>query len=79
MQLVYITSLNSRSVVLTNIYRPSRCSVPEFLDELADIVTSIFTASNDRLVLCGDVNCPGVDGRGVDDSLASLLDSLELD
>ena len=70
------TSSNSRSVILANIYRPPRCPVPEFLDERADVVTSIYTASNDRLVLCGDVNCPGVDGTCVDDSLVSLLDSL---
>ena len=76
MQLVRITSSISRSVVLANIYRPPRCSVPELLDELADVVTSIYTASNDRLVLCGDVNCPGFDGTCVDDSLALLLDSL---
>ena len=30
------------------------------------------------MVLCGDVNCPGVDGTCVDDSLALLLDSLGL-
>ena len=79
MQLVHITSSNSRSVVLANIYRLPRCPGPEFLDELTDVVTSIYTASNDQLVLCGDVNCPGVDGTCVDDSLASLLDSLGLD
>ena len=62
MQLVRITSSNLRSVVLANIYEPPRCPVPEFLDELADVVISIYTASNDRLVLCDDVNCPDVDG-----------------
>ena len=76
MQLVRITSLNSCSVVLANIYRPPRCPVPEFLDELADVVRSIYTASNDRLILCGDVNCPSVDGTCTDDS---LVDSSELD
>ena len=79
MQLVRITSSNSRSVVLSNIYRPPRCPVSQFLDELSDVVKYIYTASNDRLVLCGDVDCPGVDGTCVDDSLASLLDSLGLD
>ena len=74
-----ITSSNLRSVVLAHIYRQPRCPVPEFLDELADVVTSIYTASNDRLVLCGGVNFPGVDGTCVDDSLASFLDSLGLD
>ena len=80
MQLVCITFSNSCSVVqANNIYRPPRYPVPEFLDELADVVTSIYTASNDWLVLCSDVNCPGVDGTRVDNSLASLLDSLGLD
>ena len=79
MQLVRVTSSNSRSVVLANIYRSPRCPVPEFLGELADVVTYIYTASNDRLVLCGHLNCPGVNGTCVDDSLASLLDSLGLD
>ena len=79
MQLMRIISLNSRSVVLAYIYRPPRGQVPEFLGELADVDTSIYTACNDRLVLCGDVNCSGVDDTCVDDSLSSLLDSLGLD
>ena len=78
MQLERITSSNSRSVVVTDIFRPPKCSLPEILDEIAD-VTSIYTASNDRLVLCDDDNYPGVDGTSIDDSLASLLDSLRLD
>ena len=69
MQLVCITSLNLCSVVLANIYRPPRCPIPD----LADVVTSIYTASNDRLVLCGDIHYPGVDGIRVYDSLASFL------
>ena len=81
MQLVRITSSTSCSVFLANIYRPPRCPVPEFLDELDDVVTYIYTASNDQWMLCGDDNCPGldVDGTCVDDSLVSLLDSLRLD
>ena len=79
MQLVRITSSNSRPVVLANINRPPKCPVLEFLDELLDVVTSFYTASNDQFVLCGDVNCPGVDGTCVDNSLASMLDSLGLD
>ena len=73
MQLVHITSSNSRSVFLSNIYRLPSCHVPQCLDALALVVTFIYTASNDRLVLCVVVNCPGVDGTFVGDSLASLL------
>ena len=65
--------------MLANIYRQLRYPVSEFSDELADFVTFIYTASNDGLVLCGDISCPGVDRSCVDDSLALLLASLGLD
>ena len=67
-----ISHLRTHAVVLANIYRPPRCPVPEFLEELAVIVTSIYTASNDRLVLCGGCcstvrvlsGCPGAQLSG---------------
>ena len=39
----------------------------------------IYAFSNDSLLLCGDLNCPGVDSSTVDDGLAAVLDSLGLE
>ena len=78
LQLVRFSSTNSCSIILMNIYLPPRCPISEFYDELADVITSICTASNDRLVLCGDINCLGVDGTCLHDGLVLLLVSLEV-
>ena len=79
LRLVRITSTKGRSVIVGNIHRPPRCSVPEFLDKLADIFATICTSSDDRLLPCGEVNCPGLNGACVGNGLASLLDSLRLE
>ena len=40
-----------------------------------DITATICTSSYDRLLLCGNVNCPGSNGSCVDDGQASLVSS----
>ena len=49
------------------------------MEKLVDIVSTICEFSNDSLLLCGDLNCPGVDSSSVDDGLAAVLDSLDLE
>ena len=78
LQMVKLTSSSSSFVVL-NIYRPPSCSIPLFLEELADIISTICAFSNDSLILCGDLNCPGVDSSSADDGLAAVLDSLGIE
>ena len=53
--------------------------MPLFLEELADTISTICAFSNDSLLLCGDLNCPGDDSSSVDDGLAAVLDSLGLE
>ena len=64
---------------MVNINCPSRCPISKVYDALVDGVTSICTAAIDRLVLCDDINCLGVDGIYLSDGLVSLLDSIRLD
>ena len=78
LQVVKLTSFSSSFIVL-NIYRPPSCTIPLFLKELADTVSTICTFFNDSLLLCGDLNCPGVDSSSVDDGMAAVLDSLGLE
>ena len=78
LQLVKFSS-RPTSFAILNIYRPSSNSVPTFLDELADVVSSIRASLNDSLLLCGDLNYAGAHSSSVDDNLESVLDSLDLD
>jgi len=52
--------------------------VPEFVNELSDIIASLNAECTDNIVLCGDVNCPGSVSSFVDVGLAEMLDSLGL-
>ena len=54
-------------------------TIASFIEELADLIASIVANTNDKLLLCGDFNCPGTDGSHVDDNLQSLLKSFGLD
>ena len=68
----------SHQTVLINIYRPPSSSVPVFLDEHAGLITAFGVQVPGKLVLYGDLNCPGTDGSHVDDDVASLLDTFSL-
>ena len=62
-----------------NVYRPQwMSSVSGFVDELADIVASLSSDCSDDVLLCGDVNCPGLDHSSVDVELADCFQSLGL-
>jgi hypothetical protein len=61
-------------VKVANIYRPPSTSKSTFIDEFADLLATVATGINERLVICGDFNMPGVNATSVDDRLTSLLD-----
>ena len=65
-------------VTIAVIYRPpsSTTGIASFLDELSDLLVKIGDVIDaDRLVMCGDFNCPGVDSASVRSDLLSLLDA----
>ena len=46
-----------------------------FFDELADLLSLLDDrVSSDRLVVCGDLNCPGLIETGVDEELLTVLE-----
>jgi len=61
-------------VKVASVYRPPSSSKSTFLDEFAELLTSIGHCHNERLLVCGDVNMPGEDENSVDDRLTALLD-----
>ena len=65
--------------MIINIYRLPSGPISQFQDELGDFLATLVTSSSDKFLLCGDLNCPGVDGAHADDDLQNLLDSLVLD
>ena len=73
-KLVRVNSSNS-SVILANIYRPPDTSIPAFLDEFAELISSAAAGTTDRLLRCGDLNCPGADPAT---ELEALFDSFGL-
>jgi len=73
LQLIRITSVKP-SITVINAYRPPSLSVTQFHDELADVLSAVSVSTTDRLLLCGDLNCPGVDAVSVADELADVID-----
>ena len=69
LQLLKLTS-SSSSFTILNIYRPPNSSVAVFLDNLADTISTICASSNDKLLLCSDLNCPSVDSSSINSGLA---------
>ena len=61
-------------VKVPNFYRPPSTSKSVFIDELEDRLTSDDLGPSEKLILCGDVNMPGVDLASVDNQLTTLLD-----
>ena len=58
-------------VKVASVYRPPSSSKSTFLDEFAELLTSIGHCHNERLLVCGDVNMPGEDESCVDDRLTT--------
>jgi len=58
--------LPSSTHVIINIYRPQWMStVAAFVDELSDVIAALGAACSDNIIVCGDLNCPGVDSAHV--------------
>ena len=66
--------IGSVLIKVANIYRPPSLSKPGFIDEFADLLTSIGVGPSERLIICGDFNLPGADSTTMDDQLQALLD-----
>jgi len=66
--------LNKVLVKVANIYRPPSSSKSMFLDEFAELLTTIGSGIGERRIICGDFNMPGADEATIDDQLATLLD-----
>ena len=81
-QLLTLTVSGSRStpadvITFVVIYRPlssSSTSLTSFLDELCDLLVQLGDVIDaDRLVICGDFNCAGVNSTSIHADLTSLL------
>jgi len=62
-------------IKVANIYRPPSASKSEFLCEFAELLTTVGLGQNERLIVCGDFNMPGVDKNSIDRQLSLLLDT----
>ena len=69
---------SSSSVVVVNIYRPPSALISSFIDELDDLLGTIISDSNNKIILCGDFNCPGLDETHIDNGLLTVLESYGL-
>ena len=76
LQLVKVTSITP-ALTVANIYRPPQTSLSQFHTELADALSAIVSAT-DRLVVCGDFNCPGDGPTSIDPDVSAVFDSLNL-
>ena len=53
-------------------------TVAAFVDELSDVIAALGADCSNNIIVCGDLNCPGVDGTHVDNELAAAFDSFGL-
>ena len=56
----------SSSHVIVVVYRPPSSSLAVFLDQLADVLAFVGASCSENVVVCGDVNCHGVDPFSID-------------
>jgi len=67
------------SFSIGHIYRPLwMSSVSNCVDELANIIAMLTTDSCGKIIVCGDLNCPGPDESSVDVKLTECFESLGL-
>jgi Reverse transcriptase (RNA-dependent DNA polymerase)/Endonuclease-reverse transcriptase len=77
-QAVNIISSNF-SFLLINIYRWPDSNLNTFITELDTLLSAATTAiSTDRLVVCGDFNCPGATASTIRDDLSTTIDAFGL-
>ena len=75
-QAVRVSSV-SPAVTVINIYRPPNTSITTFCDELVDFLSAV-VASSERLLICGDFNCPGLNPSSINTDIAVVLDMFSL-
>jgi len=69
-----VFSSTTPPTLLLNIYQPRSPPTSVFFDELSMLLANAVVESSARLIVCGDFNCPGIDGRiseKLDDVLVS--------
>ena len=66
------------SLIIANIYRPPHLSLNFFLEELTDLLTHVYVATTNNLILCSDFNCPCSRSGSISDELNTVLSSLNL-
>ena len=76
LQLVKVTS-TTPSLTVANVYRPPQTSLASFYNELADTLTSV-ASSTERLLVVGDLNCPGDGPTSINAELSEVFESLGL-
>jgi exonuclease III len=79
-QLLVVKSGKTPGVIVVNVYRPpTQSTAPlKFYEELADLVSSVTTASCQDVIVCGDLNCAGETPSTVDDKLTSVFDAVNM-
>ena len=60
-----------------NVYRPPQSTPSSFYSKLADLLSAVVT-NTDRVVLCGDFNCPGGSSTIIDPDLSVVLNTFGL-
>ena len=77
MQVLRIRSCKS-PIRIVNVYRPPDRSLSQFHEEFQTVISTISTSTTDRLIICGDLNAPGIDDHSVSPELAEVIDILDL-
>ena len=72
-----VISSTTPPILLLNIYQPHSPPTSVFFDELSTLLSNAVVESSARLIVCGDFNCPGVDGR-ISEKLDDVLISCGL-
>lgn len=67
----------SLTIVNLYLYRPPQSTLSMFYSELADLLSAV-VCTTDRILLCGDFNCPGRSAVTVDPDLSAVLSTFGL-
>lgn len=60
------------------VYRPPGGSILQFNEELSDVLSELSAFNSDQLLLCGDINCPGVDNCSIDPTVSTTFNDFNL-
>ena len=72
-------TIDNKTFCIINIYRWPDSNINVFYDELSSLLADVTVAVDcDRLVVCGDLNCPGSTESTVADQLTEVLNTFGL-